>query len=305
MSLTLGDYIGFITPKVGQSDANSVNFCRIFLRNRYKMIYDMMNWNDATDLITGLSVGTTGIMAYPSTIDRIIAIRAGGDHILVPTDSAYLMQVDPTIFEQTGMPLRWEDIGGHQIAVYPTPTASVPIILQGKRVFTQLVADTDSPVLRNIDQALIAYGTADMLQRQRQYNKAQMVLQEAAAALDAMTKAETARAGYQARIVPYVEDFGDTAFDRTQIGVTSAEFTTESGITQLVNGQAFIHVNFLEQKASAAWTLTDSSITNTVDGSPLSLFTTTITSQTVSGFTVSLNGAPNSNNYYLHWTVSL
>jgi hypothetical protein len=271
----------------------------------------MRNWKDALDLKTGLTVDTTGIMTYPTGIDRIISVRAGGDHMLVPTDSAYLMQVDPQVFEQTGNPLRFEDFydvasGLHKIRVFPIPSASTPISLLGKRTFTQLVADTDAPILRNIDSALIAFGTYDMLQRQRQYAKAQLVLQEAAAALDSMVRAETERSGYQQRIVPYVEDIGESVgFDTSFIQRDTMVALNETGIKQLTSGSDVTTVGFASQKPDATWHLNEAFVINDTDPTPLEIFVSLVTSKTASGFTAQLSASPDSSNYYLHWGVSL
>jgi hypothetical protein len=319
MALTLADYVNFITPKVGQTDTVSRGLCREFIKHRYRMIYDMRNWKDALVLKTGLSVTTTGVMDYPADVERIVAIRSTGTHMLTPTDSAFIMLQDPALFEQTGDPLSWEDYyepsasqdnpgaGTHKIRVFPTPQVTTAIILQGKRIFDQLVQDSDSPALRNIDQALIAFGTADMLQRQRQYAKAQAVLQEAAAALDGMVRAETERAGHQVRVVPYTEDYGvEEILDRLTVGTTSPMTTAETGITQLVNGQGFIAVPFTVQKPDTTWEFDGwPVVVNTTDVSPLSIFATVLTSKTVTGFTLQLNSSPDSNNYYLHWSVGI
>src|SRR5437879_4782053 len=106
--MTLNQYVNLVTAKVHQTDSNSVARCTEFIQARHQMIYDYANWKDALDLLSGLNADTTGVMTYPANIDRILAIRAGGDHLILPSDSAVAMSVDPTVFERTGVPLAWE-----------------------------------------------------------------------------------------------------------------------------------------------------------------------------------------------------
>jgi hypothetical protein len=207
--MTYDTYVSLVTNKVHQTDSNSVLRCKEFVQARYQMIYDFANWKDALDLLTGLSADTTGIMTYPANIDRIIAIRSTKTHLILPTDSALAMSVDPSIFERTGDPIGWEDFvdtadsNKHKIRLFPTPTATTDIIMQVKRAFVQLSAGTDVPILRNIDNALMAYVTGDMYERQMRIGQAQAKFQEAAAFLDLMRRQETEHAAHIARVVPF------------------------------------------------------------------------------------------------------
>ena len=323
--MTLGDYVSFITPVVGQTDTVSQGLCKTFVQRRYQMIYDMRNWKDALDLVTGLSVGVSGLMDYPPTIDRVVAVRGNGNHLIMPSDAAQVMEMDPTLFERTGDPQVWFDyvftgrLPGddpqfdplapaptrHKMKFLPTPTVTTPIILQGTRNFTQMTHDTDEPVLRGIDEALIAYATGDMLRRQRQYQKAQLVYQEAAAALKSMVAEETESAAYNARIIPWPEPYClDDGFGFMSGGSNVTTVTTESGITNLVNGQPYIDVHFINQRTVPDWTFTALTVVNTADVSPLNIFGTFISSKTAIGFRLQLDAAPNSGNYYLHWSVT-
>ena len=51
---------------------------------------------------------------------------------------------------------------------------TVPLVVLGKRRIRPMRHDSDEPQIRNIDNALIAYVTGDMLERSRQYGKAQI-----------------------------------------------------------------------------------------------------------------------------------
>jgi hypothetical protein len=322
--VTLADYVSFICPVVGQVDTVSTNLCKTFVQRRYQMIYDQRNWKDAIDLITGLSVNTTGVMDYPAGIDRIITIRGNGNHLIMPSDAAQVMEIDPTLFERTGDPQIWFDYAAfdapalplapqnpvpvHRIKFLPTPAVTTPIILQGTRAFVQLTHDLDQPVIRGLDETIIAYATGDMLRRQRQYQKAQLLYQEAAAALKSAVQSETEAAGYNARIVPFPESYdleSDYSFlDRLTGGTATVATITENGLTNLVQGQGYIDVPFTVQKADTTWRLVEANVFNTVDVAPLNIFPTLVTNKTVTGFRQQLDAAPDSGNYKLQWGVT-
>ena len=321
--MKLADYVSFICPIVGQTDAVSQGICKTFVQRRYQMIYDMRNWKDATDLVTGLNVGLSGVMDYPAGIDRVITVRGNGNHLIMPSDAAQVMEIDPTLFERTGDPQVWFDyvvfvegtppgptsVAVHRMKFLPTPTVATPIMLQGTRDFTQLIADTDEPVLRGIDEALIAYALGDMLRRQRQYGKAQLIYQEASAALKNMVESETEASAFNARIVPWPEDYGmegDYSFmDRfLTVNAPPPPGDTESGTMNLVNGQSYIDVAFLTQKTVPTWVFTALTVINTVDSNPLNIFGTFVSNKTANGFRLQLDAAPNSSNYYLQWAVT-
>jgi len=78
----------------------------------------------------------------------------------------------------------------------------------------------------------------------------------------------------------------------------------EGGVTPLVNGQSYIDVTFAIAKSSTAWEFTDLMVVNTNDVSPLNIWPGILTVKTTTGFRLQLNGKPDNNNYYLHWTVS-
>jgi hypothetical protein len=76
----------------------------------------------------------------------------------------------------------------------------------------------------------------------------------------------------------------------------------EFGITQLVNGQAYIDVVLVTTLTDTVWD-TVCSVVNTDDPTPLNIWPGVITAKSTTGFTVQLNGMPDSDNYFLHWTI--
>jgi hypothetical protein len=76
------------------------------------------------------------------------------------------------------------------------------------------------------------------------------------------------------------------------------------GITQLINGQSYIDVVFGTAQPNNNWILVECNVVNTVDASPLNIWSGIVTIKLTTGFRLQLNGAPDSNNYFLHWAIA-
>jgi hypothetical protein len=103
-------------------------------------------------------------------------------YFLDPVDGTFLIESEPTIFEDRGLVKYYEERGDatdRKIRLYPIPTWGVTLTFLGKMVCPGLQADTDVSLIRNIDTVLMAYAYFDMLQRQRQYGKADIKRKEA------------------------------------------------------------------------------------------------------------------------------
>lgn len=88
------------------------------------------------------------------------------------------------------------------------------ILVLGKQKFQGMNSDADSPIIpRNIDNALIAFGLADMLERNRQYQKAQDKVAEAGQLLDQAKRLETSEGAANPRFIPYVGESIGFNFD--------------------------------------------------------------------------------------------
>lgn len=83
--------------------------------------------------------------------------------------------------------------------VYPTLWPEVLIL--GKRVISELLLDTDQPSLA-CDNVLLAMTQGDMLERQRQYSKAQSKFSEGKALLEIMLDVERNQTSTNTRIIP-------------------------------------------------------------------------------------------------------
>jgi hypothetical protein len=180
--MDLGGYSSIICKKVGTTDSDSQTTCKAFIQNRYQWVYYRFDWRDGRRRDTIASVAGTDSVALPSGVDRVLSIRYG-DHFLDPVDDTYFVETDPNIFERTGIPQYYqeytEDDATKRIRLYPIPAVIGSMLVIGKKALPPLVVDSDTPIIRGIDQVLLAYGESDMLEYHRQYGKAQQKFAEA------------------------------------------------------------------------------------------------------------------------------
>ena len=177
--MTLNDYTRAISNKTGQKDATSINVYKDFVNDRYRMLWQRADWNDARLVVQPSATAGTPTVDLPATIDRVIRIR-WGDHFLDPVTVGFFIETDPGMFEREGIPQYYEEInasGVRQIRLYPTPNIDGVLLIEGKKAFQPLVSGTDEPLLRNIDNCLLAYALGDGLERQRQYGTAKLKLE--------------------------------------------------------------------------------------------------------------------------------
>jgi hypothetical protein len=102
-----------------------------------------------------------------------------------------------------------------RIRVFPRPPTSGTQYFEAlvKRAIIPLEDDNDEATLEGIDNCLMAFAQADMLQRSRQYGKAQLVTQEAAALFEQFKRVEIFQQAHQQRVIPMVtETSGDVDY---------------------------------------------------------------------------------------------
>lgn len=193
--MTRTELVTFICSKVGQLDDTSLDLCAGFVRARYRMIWDAELWRDSQKVTSATGLANTATVTFPNDVERIVSIRCNAANFLDPVDSTYLVEADPGIFERAGAPLYFEDYTDsadslHKLRLFPKPSVDMPLLIVGKRLFPDMTDGMASSILRNSDNAIIAFAMGDMLERQRQVGKAQVKFDEAAAHLDVLRKVE-------------------------------------------------------------------------------------------------------------------
>lgn len=76
-----------------------------------------------------------------------------------------------------------------------------------------------------------------------------------------------------------------------------------SGISQLTQGQDYVDVVFGTAQPNENWVILETAILNMDDSTPLNVWPGVVTSKDISGFRLQLNGVPDTNNYYLSWSI--
>lgn len=97
-----------------------------------------------------------------------------------------------------------------RIRLLETPEDATTVRVLGKRKCPRFSDDNDQPPVRGMDNLLIAMAQGDMLERERQYGKANLKFQEGVALLEQFKAAETIQQAHNQRIIPD-SGFGDPA----------------------------------------------------------------------------------------------
>ena len=237
--MTLSELADFVTTKLSDTDAASVTVCKSFINRRYQMIWDKYLWTETLGVVskavvasdTSLTLdGAPDITFYQSAsvpttfIDFPVATRftpTGQDDGMeaIGYDWQTFFQLDPNVWNDvsgrratpTGFINLPKDGSGYcRIKPVPTPDAAGTLYVLGKLKWVAL-DDNDSPCLRGVDNALLAYVEADMLERARQYGKAQNKYAEGKALEQVMTDIEKVQQASGSRVVPLEEGYDDPA----------------------------------------------------------------------------------------------
>lgn len=89
-----------------------------------------------------------------------------------------------------------------RIRLVVIPSASLTIRVLGKRAVPTFSDDNDEPSISGVENCLLAFAQADMLQRIRQYGKSASIAQEALALLEQLKKQEVVQQAHYQRIIP-------------------------------------------------------------------------------------------------------
>jgi len=242
--MTLTELADFVTTKLSDTTSDSVTVCKDFVNRRYQMIWDSGLWTETMGVSskavaaedTEITIdGVPTITFYQSSsapttfVDFPVAMKftetGKEDGIGLLNDSwMTFFQIDPNAWENISnrranptnfINLPQDASGFCRIKPVPTPKSAGTVFVLGKLKWVELGA-TDTPALNGIDNALLAFVEGDMLERSRQYGKAQVKFTEAASHIQIMRDMEKGQRQSISRIIPYVYDqysFRDTAAD--------------------------------------------------------------------------------------------
>jgi hypothetical protein len=145
-------------------------------------------------------IGCTWLLRFDKPLTDYVVSLTGGPQIMPNQTSAdrfaRLRLLQGPSAETAGLALCKRACQG---LIAPGLQVSGPNTTSGRALPSQ---DEQSPLLRNIDHALLAFAQADMLERQRQYTKAQMKTQEGHAQLQLALDLERNQSASEQRIIP-------------------------------------------------------------------------------------------------------
>lgn len=235
--MTLSELASFVTTKLSDTDAASVTVCKSFINARYRMLWDACLWTETMGVTsktvaqgdTELTLSDAPTITFfqsasvPTTfLDFPVAMRFTAS---TSTDGIEMLGHEWQTFFQID-PNAWNNVTGRQgppanfinlpkngsgycrIKPVPVPDSAGTCYVLGKLKWVTL-GDSDSPCLRGIDNALLAYAEGDMLARARQYGKAQMQYAEAAAQFSIMKDIEKGQQQSISSITPMEEGIYD------------------------------------------------------------------------------------------------
>lgn len=235
--MTLSELASFITTKLSDTDSSSVAVCKSFINRRAQMIWDSALWTETLG-IASTSVAASATEVVLSDVPSITFFNSGSTpttYIDFPvacrftetgqTDGVELLGYDWMSFFQIDVnawnsdtsrlatPRNFVNLpknssGYARLKPIPVPLIAGTLYTLGKLKFVTL-GDSDSFPLRGADNALLAFAEADMLERARQYGKAQAKQQEAAAHLSIMRDIEKGQQQSVSRIAPMEEGYFD------------------------------------------------------------------------------------------------
>ena len=232
--MTLTELADFVTTKLSDTDTDSVTVCKSFINRRYQMIWDTGLWTESMGVVTqSVAAGDTSISlsdapsitfyqssSTPTTkVDFPVALKfteTGKDDGLNMLNDSWMtfFQIDPNAWEDVTsrranptnfINLPKDSSGNCRLKPVPVPKTAGNVFVLGKLNWVEL-ADTDTPALNGVDNALLAFAEGDMLERARQYSKAQIKYQEAASQVQIMKDLENGQRQSISRIIPYTYD---------------------------------------------------------------------------------------------------
>ena len=235
--MTLTQLASFITTKLSDTDSASVAVCQDFINRRYQMVWDGALWTETLGISTkAVAAGDTTITidAAPSVtfyqsavapttyIDFPVATRftetGQDDGVELPIhDWMTFFQLDPNEWNDVAnrratlrncINLPKDGSGYCRVKPVPVPALAGSLYVLGKLKWVAL-SDSDTPCLRGIDNTLLCFAEGDMLERARQYGKAQAKFGEGAMHFKTMQDIEKGQQQSISSITPMEEGYYD------------------------------------------------------------------------------------------------
>lgn len=155
--------------------------------------------------VSGLGGITTVLSSDTRVVERISRVSAGGPlSLTVDNTDRTIREIGVGVYAfPPRLPIR----------LFPAPTGSVALSALVKKKVIPLDDDRDTPELRNVDNCLLAFAQADMLEYARQYGKASAKFGEAGGILTQLKANHTWQEQTRMRLEPEVDVISGQASD--------------------------------------------------------------------------------------------
>jgi hypothetical protein len=218
--MTLSEIATFAGEKVGKTDSDTVTFLQKSASLNYRRVWNFAPWRETVTSST-YSVGTGRTITLGTLVETPLSVAYDQAEI-EPIDLATIVSQDPGLLEDTraGTPQFYhftgrDSSGVAQLDLYPrleTAGTLTLMVVEKRKCVTRSNYEVDFPPsndalsdelrLPHVHQVVLALTHADALERERQYAKAQAVVQTANADLSAMANFELSQAGGIKQITP-------------------------------------------------------------------------------------------------------
>lgn len=235
--MTLSEIASFITTKLSDTDSASVAACKSFINRRAQMIWDSGLWTETLGVVTKAVNAQDEVLTLSDTpsITFYQSASAPATYLDFPVAMRITKSGESEGFEMTGHdwqtffqldPNAWSNLdsrrakptnfinlpkdgnGYCRIKPVPVPDTAGTLYVLGKLKWVTL-GDNDTFPLRGADNALLAFSEADMLERARQYGKAQAKTTEGAAHIQIMRDIEKGQQQSITTVTPMEEGIFD------------------------------------------------------------------------------------------------
>jgi hypothetical protein len=220
--MTITEIAQFAGEKIGKTDADTITFLQKAAALNYRRVWNFAPWREtvtnSTYAITDIASRT---VALGTNVETPLSV-AWGDDELTPMDLATIISQDADLLDidRTGTPQAYyfkgrNSSGIAEIDVYPaleTTSTTTLKVIEKLQCLTRSNYIVDFPPTSNaigdelrlphVSHVVLALTHADALERERQYGKAQLVVQTANTDLASMANYELSQVGGMKQITP-------------------------------------------------------------------------------------------------------
>jgi len=218
--MTLSEIAQYAGEKVGKTDSDTLTFLQKAASLNYRRVWNFAPWRETVTSST-YSVGTGRTVTLGSNVETPLSVAYDKNEV-EPIDLATIVSQDADLLEETrtGDPQLYHFTGRNtsgisQLDLYPRLDTAGTIALRVVEKLKCLTRNNyvvdfppstqaldDELKLPHVHHVVLALTHADALERERQYAKAQSVVQTANADLAAMANYELSQVGGIKQISP-------------------------------------------------------------------------------------------------------